>query len=1002
MASSSLRNTIPEMNTRMRIVRALLLASCVCLAPVTTAQRQYLGVVRAVTPSSNNLFPFGGIACFDSLGLNPQAALLFDTVSVGTMGLAAGIVQASNGWIYGLTGIGQIPITDEYPVFAYDPVTDSVKIVIRLNSAQYPWGGIPFSSSLLEADQGVLVGNAGNGGDNGSIFRYYTSNDSIALITLVPSALYQGNTLYPVVDGTLFKASNGQLYGAESPNVISLGKIARIDPLLNTYSTLGFNDPLDAYYPIGPMLEHSGRVYALTNSGGPGYNFFNNQSKGTIVSVDLATTAYTKELDFNDSIHNPYRGFTAQANGKWYSEALGVVEHLNPNDSVQAGCIFSYDPTTNTVERVVDYADPSIGYDIAGVPLQPGLLAASNGNMYGSFQHGLFEYDPIADTLVLRAPLQYQFGGETYSHGLQSPLIEICRKPNYKPRSTTSFNVCQGAYFFYDLQNVNATTVVWRRNGTIVPGQTSQLLEFAAITEGDEGVWACTLANECGVTEPPAITITVNAGTFTTSIISGDTLLCGTGDMELLSGNNGGTWSTGATSATLNVVELGTYYVYNQQTCGLSMSNAVHVAHLDSAVAPAQLYYFNSMSPFEGAQICPGAPPFVIGDNSGGPWHNQPSGRWQDGSSGASFTVQDTGYYYIYSTNACNSDTSNIAHVFYPVPPTPVAFFRDAFGQPADNLICTGDSVLVHAIAGQSYSVLLAGNFVGGASEDYPFVAHAAGTYALIAQPCPTITSDTAYFTIIVDTVPPPDAMIFPDVNQLTGCDQDTVYISSNYAYSYWQWQDANNNLLADTTTQLQVDWTITAGGLYTLYNYNGCGTSTPDMIYVQPTPAPEVLYTETLDTLCLSWPVQTLSAGTPTGGTYNGVGVSGNTFDPVAAGIGAHTITYSYSDGTCTGYAQDVVTVDACLGVDGISATAGIALYPNPNNGRFTVLLSGPIQQAQLVLVDAQGRPVCAPQRLITGANEIGGLGLAAGIYAARIVVNGTATVKTMMVVAQ
>ena len=37
---------------------------------------------------------------------------------------------------------------------------------------------------------------------------------------------------------------------------------------------------------------------------------------------------------------------------------------------------------------------------------------------------------------------------------------------------------------------------------------------------------------------------------------------------------------------------------------------------------------------------------------------------------------------------------------------------------------------------------------------------------------------------------------------------------------------------------------------------------------------------------------------GSPAGGTYNGPGVSGSNFDPVTAGAGTHTITYTYSDG--------------------------------------------------------------------------------------------------------
>jgi len=43
------------------------------------------------------------------------------------------------------------------------------------------------------------------------------------------------------------------------------------------------------------------------------------------------------------------------------------------------------------------------------------------------------------------------------------------------------------------------------------------------------------------------------------------------------------------------------------------------------------------------------------------------------------------------------------------------------------------------------------------------------------------------------------------------------------------------------------------------------------------------------------------LEDGTPTGGVYSGAGVTGNIFNPSVAGVGTHTLTYTYSAGACT-----------------------------------------------------------------------------------------------------
>ncbi|MCB9299914.1 MAG: T9SS type A sorting domain-containing protein [Lewinellaceae bacterium] len=82
------------------------------------------------------------------------------------------------------------------------------------------------------------------------------------------------------------------------------------------------------------------------------------------------------------------------------------------------------------------------------------------------------------------------------------------------------------------------------------------------------------------------------------------------------------------------------------------------------------------------------------------------------------------------------------------------------------------------------------------------------------------------------------------------------------------------------------------------------------------------------------------LGGGSPTGGVYSGPGVTddGNgmaySFDPAAAGVGAHSITYTYTDANgCTASASGDITVEmmlpadnACGGANDISALFGQA----------------------------------------------------------------------------
>ncbi|WP_411032405.1 gliding motility-associated C-terminal domain-containing protein [Spongiimicrobium sp. 3-5] len=50
-----------------------------------------------------------------------------------------------------------------------------------------------------------------------------------------------------------------------------------------------------------------------------------------------------------------------------------------------------------------------------------------------------------------------------------------------------------------------------------------------------------------------------------------------------------------------------------------------------------------------------------------------------------------------------------------------------------------------------------------------------------------------------------------------------------------------------------------------------------------------------------------------PTGGTFSGPGVTGNSFDPATVGVGTHTITYEFTDTNgCTNTATAIITVNA------------------------------------------------------------------------------------------
>ncbi len=97
----------------------------------------------------------------------------------------------------------------------------------------------------------------------------------------------------------------------------------------------------------------------------------------------------------------------------------------------------------------------------------------------------------------------------------------------------------------------------------------------------------------------------------------------------------------------------------------------------------------------------------------------------------------------------------------------------------------------------------------------------------------------------------------------------------------------------------------------YTYTDANGCvGTATDDITVIDLTPVTLNL-PDTEE--CVSSTTLPLSGGTPAGGNFSGLGVSGTNFNPSIAGAGVHIITYSYTDANgCTNTATDEIVVFA------------------------------------------------------------------------------------------
>ncbi len=109
---------------------------------------------------------------------------------------------------------------------------------------------------------------------------------------------------------------------------------------------------------------------------------------------------------------------------------------------------------------------------------------------------------------------------------------------------------------------------------------------------------------------------------------------------------------------------------------------------------------------------------------------------------------------------------------------------------------------------------------------------------------------------------------------------------------------------------------------------------------------------------VCSDQPAFTLTGGMPAGGFYSGPGVSNNMFNPGAAGLGDHVITYSALDvNGCVGSCTFIITVDNGVPINIISNSTYCAGDPGPVIG-----VDPSFDGIQYQLQDAGGSNLGAP----------------------------------------
>jgi Zn-dependent metalloprotease len=171
-----------------------------------------------------------------------------------------------------------------------------------------------------------------------------------------------------------------------------------------------------------------------------------------------------------------------------------------------------------------------------------------------------------------------------------------------------------------------------------------------------------------------------------------------------------------------------------------------------------------------------------------------------------------------------------------------------------------------------------------------------------------------------------------------------------------------------------------TAGvGTHTItYTISGnCGDTQTTDITVEA--APDATITGPTQ-VCLEDQTYTLSAAGS--GTWSGNGMSDSIFNPMTAGLGTHTITYTLTDGNCTDSDSHVIEVVSCDGLG--EETLSFGIYPNPNKGQFIIEAQQvQAEETAISIYDTAGKLIYSGNILTGVTSYIVNLGdVSTGVY--------------------
>jgi uncharacterized repeat protein (TIGR03803 family) len=315
----------------------------------------------------------------------------------------AGLIQATDGSLYGTTGHGGA--NGEGTVFKITPSGTVTTLYNFCSQSGCTDGSLP-EAELIEGTDGSFYGTTYGGGANraGTVFQITPGGTLTTLYSFCAREQCLDGS-YPV--GTLVQGTDGNLYGTTTEGgaggVYSTchprcGTVFKISPS-GAFGTLHSFNFTDGSIPLGGLIQATdGDFYGTTSEGGDGSFSCTNQFSGGHGSAGCGTVFKITANGTLTTLHNfcsevvsylckdgttPYAGLVQAADGTFYgtTTAGGGVGTNRACGITGCGTVFRI-TASGTLTTLLDF-DILDGY----FP-EAALVQATDGNLYGTTEQG--------------------------------------------------------------------------------------------------------------------------------------------------------------------------------------------------------------------------------------------------------------------------------------------------------------------------------------------------------------------------------------------------------------------------------------------------------------------------------------------------------------------------------------------------------------------------------------------------------------------------------------